>query len=225
MRIALFLITTLFLLNSCKTITLVDSVPANIPKGYVEFYCNSFKFSFYDSENGQEIKAGRPANDKVRRTLFYRRMAAVAGEHNFVVKIGHGSREVSVDVEEGMILPLGIEVRFLDSEIKGTVIINNYEILPITVGKSFPVNINPGNIELLVAALNHSDWGTRWLAACMIGENPGFSNELIIDLLTELSEYDAVQLVAQEAARSLKIVNDYRMKINTDQNTAFYKED
>lgn len=93
-----------------------DDLPENDPKGYVEFYAEeneaaielhkkfpgTFYVFKYEDETETEIK-GMVWSWRTRR-----RVAVRPGMHTFILKYGSAARKVTVEVVEGMIIPVRV---------------------------------------------------------------------------------------------------------------------
>jgi len=193
------IITLLITLNSCKTITIVDNIPQNSPKGYVEFYA-SWKYTLFKVEDGsitriKKIRYGQ-------RT----RIEVEPGKHTFIVKIKRVQRDISVNVLEEMISPIRIETKLLYSDYNTS----TYEFLPLVSVNPIPATINSENIEQFISALSDSAVFTRSIAVNIIGRNPEGANELILDILKDISEYDPNIILKAEAIKCLKSISNYQ---------------
>jgi len=99
-----------------KDLSTFDTLPDNTPKGYVEFYCDDSRDSIqlfndlagtyfifqYEDGVATEIK-GMVWDWRTRR-----RIAVRPGKHTFFVKLRSAEPKVTVDVNEGMLLPVRV---------------------------------------------------------------------------------------------------------------------
>ncbi len=100
-----------FLIPGCAVST-YDKLPDNVPRGYVEFYgegvteIDEGTWGVYKYEDGKEIDVTGILWDGNTR----RRIAERPGIHTFIVKFGTANQEVTVDVVEGMIVPVNVHI-------------------------------------------------------------------------------------------------------------------
>lgn len=94
-----------------------DTLPDNIPKGYVEFYSDESEdaiklnknigggtWTVYQYEDG----IGKEIEGMVWDWRTKRRIAVRPGRHTFMVKFGSANPKVTVEVNEGMLIPVRV---------------------------------------------------------------------------------------------------------------------
>lgn len=100
------------LIVGCATLT-YDKLPDNVPKGYVEFYSKgvtglgTLVWYVCKYENGKE----REITGSVWSGEQRRRIAERPGTHTFIVKFGTAANKITVEVIEGMIIPVRVIIK------------------------------------------------------------------------------------------------------------------
>jgi hypothetical protein len=108
-RIAIVALAFFALAAGCRTMT-TDRVPSGEQRGYVEFYVASgenlgFQVPIYEVIDGKDYPAGSAC---LWNRWTTRRVAAEPGKHVYLVALGTARKKVTVEVEEGMIVPVRI---------------------------------------------------------------------------------------------------------------------
>jgi len=124
-EISFFAFFLAFLFGGCSgEVLLIDRLPPNLPKGYVEFY--EFypeggteappKPTVYQLAKASEVQEGRTTHNGmysfIKGFVIYSnlRIAAAPGSHTFVVEKGSGDLRTEVPVVERMVTPVRIVI-------------------------------------------------------------------------------------------------------------------
>ena len=196
-------------LDSCTsapdTVILEDLVLEG-PKGYIEFYCTRCiaGWAIFKIDQGENIPVGqvllgRKLKDSIDMPSRMKRLriAHSPGSFEFVIKLlpyavaelfvrapDTGSKSLHLDILEDLLVPVRLE---FVKEAKGTF------SWKVRQGHPIPVNANPTTYDILASALNDPEWGVRWYAAQIWGENADDAPPPVIARLNELSTQESYQ--------------------------------
>ncbi len=110
----LFIMFIIILLFTGCAMSVHDKLPSGVSKGYVEFYGegvteidNYATWYITKYENGRETKYDIVIWDGNTK----RRIAERPGMHTFIVRMGSAAHKVSVEILEGMIVPVKVVIK------------------------------------------------------------------------------------------------------------------
>ena len=100
-------------LVSCAPITIKDSVPPGMPRGFVEFYVpNTDKLGYQPAvcrlEEGSCVHEGWLSANDVTGTKTGLRLGKPPGNYEFLVQIGNASQPAFVEIVENEVTPVRI---------------------------------------------------------------------------------------------------------------------
>jgi hypothetical protein len=115
--LCILMLSSLFLLSGCtwlfiphplfSPVKLVDRLPKNKTRGYIEFYnekAGEYYMTVFESIDGQEILRCDPSDD-----IKSVRIACVAGKHTFSVQVGEAFKQIEVEAQDSLIVPVIVD--------------------------------------------------------------------------------------------------------------------
>jgi hypothetical protein len=104
-------------LIGCAPVTIKDTLPAGVPRGYVEFYYLKsegdidYRSKIYSVENNEKSFEGYTSYNDLFQDKVGFRLAKRPGTYDFAVSLGTEEEHVhQVRVEEGMVTPVRIRI-------------------------------------------------------------------------------------------------------------------
>jgi len=186
-----------------------DSLPHEVPKGYVMFYhwtkdarlgtVASNEPDIYSIQGSKEDKEVSQVDWAGQGFVMHRvRISKAPGEYDFVLKYGKASKTIHVIVYNQTVTP--VEVKIIVTKRLG--LIENpvvYGHIEAHIGRSLPAKLDASALGVLVDVLDDSDWGVRFHAAEALGKMGPIVNEKGIERLEQLSQGDPHEAVRQAA--------------------------
>ena len=137
-----------------------------------------------------------------RETVYRRRIQAQPGFHMYVVLAASEPQKVDVDVEEGKLTAVRLEVsklsqpkRFLGEDV--------YFGLTTVVGQPLPFGGTESQVAL-IRALERNDWSVRWMAVYLLGNLKATAATDAIKRISRKDPNDDVKLIALRVYEELK---------------------
>ena len=181
-------------------------------KGAVEFYdVSPFVITIYKVQEGKTTKLGATSSF-ARSRLARLRFTEMPGTYTYAIKAGgvlSGGRPpqqtVQVSILEGMLTPIRVVMRLMDTMPHGTGgYTKYYEMEPPIVGKPIPLNPGPDSLESFMADLENEDWGTRLYAVEALGTMGKLADERTRERITQLAANDSDELVRKASKKALE---------------------
>ena len=135
----------------------ITNIPDGKPKGYVQFFEDSYKFQYkiYEIQGYHEEYIGKLVQKKYLLIDFE------PGEHFLKLQMHGAIRKFDIEVIENQITPVLVHVKFIDSHWNVSGITTTYEVTPPEIGDPIPYILDKSHKEFIIHALNSRYYSTR----------------------------------------------------------------